>query len=99
MEIDFSNLNLQYLLQVRDIARKRPELAVAILGLSKERVSVLATITVDGLTKIASVKSPLLTLRGDPDWWSRLFTSLKEPRSGEVEMVLEHAGLAVMVNS
>ncbi len=98
MEIDFSNLNLQYLLQVRDIARNRPELAVAILGLPKERVSMLATITVDGLSKIARIKAPLLTLRGDPGWWSRLFTSLKEPRTGEVEVVLEHAGLAVVVN-
>ncbi len=98
MEIDFSNLNLQYLLQVRDIARNSPELAVAILGLPKELVGVLATLTVDGLSKIVRIKAPLLTLRGDPGWWSRLFTSLKEPRPGEVEMVLEHASLAVVVN-
>jgi hypothetical protein len=42
--------------------------------------------SVEGLSKIVRIKLPLFTL-------------LKEPRPGEVEMVLEHASLAVMVNS
>lgn len=98
MEIDFSNLNLQYLLQVRDIARDHPELAVAILGLPKERVSVLATLTVDGLSKIAGIKAPLLMLRGDSRLWSRLFTALNDQRPGEVDVVLEHAILSVVLH-
>lgn len=97
MEFDFSSLNLQYLLQVRDIARNRPELAVAILGLPDELVSVLASITVDGLSKVAGSKAPLLKLRGDSLWWSHLFTALKEHRPGEVEVVLEQANLSVVV--
>lgn len=98
MEIDFSGLNLQYLLQVRDIARRSPELAAAILGLPVELVSTLASLRAEGLSKLARIKGPLLTLRGDPAWWSRLFTALKESRPGEVEAVLEHANLAVVVN-
>jgi len=40
MEIDFSSLSLQYLIQVREIAKKSPELAVAILGLPIELIDV-----------------------------------------------------------
>jgi len=97
MNIDFSSLNLQYLLQVRDIARKSPELAIAILGLPTELVSMLASLTAEGLSKIARIKAPLLTLRGDSGWWSRLFTALKEHRPGEVDVVLEHADLSFVV--
>jgi len=98
MEIDFSNLILQCVLQVRNIARKCLELAVTILGLPVELVSMLASLIAEGLSKIARIKVSLLTLRGDSGWWSRVFTALKDPRPGEVEVVLEHASLAVVVN-
>ncbi|MCP3665647.1 MAG: hypothetical protein GY696_24635 [Gammaproteobacteria bacterium] len=97
MEMDFSSLNLQYLLQVRDIARCHPELAVAILGLSKEMVSDLSAITGDDMSMITRSKAPLLTLRGDCRWWSNLFTALKDNQPGEVEVVLEHANLSVVI--
>ena len=96
MEIDFSNLILQCVLQVCNIARKCLELAVTILGLPVELVSMLASFIAEGLSKIARIKVSLLTLRGDSGWWSRLFTALIDPRPGEV--VLEHASLAVVVN-
>lgn len=98
MEIDFSSLNLQYLLQVRDIARNSPELAVAVLGLPVELVQLMASLTAEGLSQIARFKGPLLTVRGDAGWWARLFTGLKGARQGEVEAILEHANLAVVVN-
>ena len=98
MDIDYSSVNLQYLLQVRDIARRSPELGAAILGLPVELVSALASLRAEGLSKLARIKGPLLTLRGDPEWWSRLFTALRESHPGEVEAVLEHANLAVVVN-
>lgn len=97
MEIDFSSLNLQYLIQVRDIARRSPELAAAILGLPVDLVRALASLKAEGLSKLARIKGPLLTLRGDPIWWSRLFKALKEADTGEVEAVLGHANLAVVV--
>ncbi|MCP4283835.1 MAG: hypothetical protein GY792_05220 [Gammaproteobacteria bacterium] len=98
MEIDFSSLNLQYLIQAREIAKKSPELAVAILGLPVELVNLLASLTAEGLSMVTRIKVPLLTLRCDSTWWSRLFTALKEQRSGEVDVVLELACLAVVVN-
>ncbi len=98
MEIDFSSLNLQYLIQVREIAKKSPELAVAILGLPIELVKLLASLTAEGLSKIARIKAPLLMLRGDSRWWSRLFNALKEQRPGEVDVVLEHASLTIVVS-
>jgi hypothetical protein len=99
MEIDFSSLNLQYLIQVREIAKKSPELAVAILGLPIELVNLLASLTAEGLAKIARIKAPLLTLRGSHSgWWSRLFTALKEQRAGEVDVIMEHGNLSVVIN-
>ncbi len=98
MEMDFSNLNLQYLLQVRDIAQKHPELAAAILGLPKEMIGLLSTVSVDGLAKVAVSKAPLLTLRGDSWWWSNLLNALRDNQPGEVEVVLEHANLAIVVH-
>ncbi len=99
MEIVFSNLILQCVLQVCNIARKCLELAIAIPGLLVELVSMLVSLIAKGQSKIARIKVSLLALRGDSGWWSRLFTALKAPRLGEVEVVLEHASLAVMTNS
>ena len=99
MDIDFSSLNLQYLIQARDIARKRPEAAAVVLGLPIELVRLFASLKAETLSKIVRVTEPLLMLRGNPGWWLRLFTALKEHRPGEVEAVLAHASLAVMTQS
>ncbi len=98
MEMDFSNLNLQYLLQVRDIAKKYPELAATLLGLPMEIVNLLSIVTVDALSKIALSTAPLIKLRGEPWWWSNLLTALKDHQLDEAKVVLEHANLALVVS-
>ena len=99
MTIDFSNLNLQYLIRARDIAKKRPELAAAILGLPLELVNLLASLTAEGLTKLSRIKAPLLTLRGDAGWWARLLNALKDQRDDEIDAVLDHASLVLLVDA
>ncbi len=96
MKIDFSGINLQYLIHVRDIAREDPDVAAPLLGMSPKFASLLAQAPSEYLTKIAQVKVPLVAARGDAVWWSRLFKALIEENPEEVEAVLQAAGLAVL---
>jgi len=96
MKIDFSSVNLQYLIHVRDIAREDPVVAAPLLGVSPELASLLAQAPSEYLTKIAEVKVPLLAARGDAVWWYRLFTALSEKNPVEIDAVLQSAGLAVL---
>lgn len=99
MDSDFSSINLQYLLQARDIAKKHPELASAVLGLPMGLIDVLAHTSGENLAEIAKIKAPLLVVRGDSFWWKRLFKALKQGRQDEIDAVLEHASLAIMIRS
>ncbi|MCG7872641.1 MAG: hypothetical protein AB2552_12220 [Candidatus Thiodiazotropha endolucinida] len=96
MKIDFSSVNLQYLIHVRDIAREDPDVAAPLLGMSPELAGLLAQAPSEYLTKIAQVKVPLLAARGDAVWWYRLFKALIEENPEEVEAVLQAASLAVL---
>ena len=96
MKIDFSSVNLQYLIHVRDIAREDPEVAAPLLGMSPDLARLLAQAPTEHLTKIAQVKVPLVAARGDAVWWSRLFKALVDENPGEVEAVLKAASLAVL---
>ena len=96
MEVDFSVINLQYLIHARDIAREDPEVAATVLGLSMELAVLLARAPSESLAKIAQIKVPLLNVRGDAWWWSRLFTALTDGGDGEVDAILDHASLVVL---
>jgi hypothetical protein len=96
MKIDFSMINLQYLIHARDIAREDPEVAATVLGLSKELAVLLAQTSSQCLAKIAQIKVPLLTVRGDSWWWSRLFTALTDGGAEEIDIILDHASLVVL---
>lgn len=96
VKIDFSSINLEYLIHVRDIAREDPEVAAPLLGMSPELANLLAHAPCEYLTKIAEVKVPLMAARGDAVWWYRLFTALGGENSQEIETVLQAASLAVL---
>jgi len=96
MEVDFSSINLQYLLQVRTIAQQCPQLASTVLGLPEELTEVLVNATDESLAELAKTKIPLLVVRGERWWWSRLFSAFESGRQGEIKAVLEHANLAVV---
>lgn len=96
IDFDFSRVNLQYLIQFRDIAKQNPELAAVVLGLPPHLASLLAEVSLESLISLTCIKAPLFTPRTEPWWWSRLFTALKDARAHEVEVVIEHANLAVL---
>lgn len=96
VKIDFSNVNLEYLIHVRDIAREDPEVAASLLGMSPELATLLAQAPSEYLTKISQVKVPLMAARGDAIWWYRLFKALVEENREEVEVVLQAVSLAVL---
>ena len=97
MEVDFSSINLQYLLQVRDIAQQHPELASAVLGLPMELTDLFVHAPDECLVEVTKIKTPLLVAKGDAWWWSRLFNALNECRQDEIKAVLEHGSLAAVV--
>ena len=96
MDVDFSIINLQYLIHARDIARENPEVAATVLGLSRELVALLSQTSSESLAKIAQIKVPLVKMRGDTSWWSRLFTALTDGDAEEIDAILDHASLIVL---
>ena len=92
-EIDFSRVNLQYLICARDLARDFPERAAVLLGVPDDLVELLVELEPAAL--VAKVSAPLLILRQEPWWWQRLFTALQAGRPDEIRAVLEQAGLMV----
>jgi len=55
LDTDFSHINLQYLLQVRDVARQEPDLVVALLGIPKELVDPLAKTSAHSLSVVTNI--------------------------------------------
>jgi len=96
MEFDFSRVNLEYLLKARDLASRDPALAATILGASCELAELLAELTGGDLTHIALIKPPLLILRQEAWWWSRLFKAIREERSKELADIIKHASLVTV---
>jgi hypothetical protein len=93
MLIDFSDLNLQYLVMARDLVRRNPEVGAALLGVPDELARLLADLSPQALSHVTCVRPPLLVPRNDFGWWSRLLRALHEGHKGEIEAVLEHASL------
>ena len=93
--IDFSRVNLQYLICARDLARAFPKRASLLLGTPDTLVQLLAELDPAALVAVTEVKAPLLVLRQEPGWWGRLFSALQAGRQDELRAVLEQAGLMV----
>jgi hypothetical protein len=96
MEFDFSEVNLEYLIQARDLAKRDPEFVAAMLGIEVEMAYLLAELKPKELARISLIKQPLLVPRQEPWWWSRLFVALSEGRADEIEVVIEHAPLVTV---
>jgi len=94
-DIDFSLVNLHYLLCARDLARGHPERAAVLLRVTPDLVRRLAELDPAALVVVTEIRAPLMVLRPEPWWWHRLFTALKSGRPEELRAVLEQAGLIV----
>lgn len=93
--IDFSRVNLQYLICARDLARSYPERAAVLLGATADLVRLLAELEPAVLVAVTEVRAPLLVLRQELWWWGRLFTALQTGRPDEWQAVLAQAGLII----
>ncbi|HHH48365.1 flagellar transcriptional regulator FlhD [Thiohalobacter sp. IOR34] len=93
MSFDFSQVNLQYFIQARDLAKQDPELVATMLGIPDEMARLLAGLTPKELAHVSLIKQPLLLPRQEAWWWSRLFTAVREGRAEEIEAIMEHAPL------
>jgi hypothetical protein len=98
MNIDFSQVNLQYLIQVSQLAKQDPVLTAAMTGMPDETASLLGSLTPGDLARVSVIKPPLLTPHQAPWWWSRLFTALSEGRSGEINTLLEQTASITLCN-
>lgn len=93
MNLDFSHVNLEYLIQARDLAERDPERAATLLGIPNDLAQLLGELTPHDLAHVSHIKLPLLIPRQEPWWWSRLFTAIRGGRTEEVEVIIEHASL------
>lgn len=99
MKTDFSQLNLQYLIQARDLTQQDPQLGAILLGIPDEMAHLLSDLSPQQLTQIIQIKSPLLTPRQEAWWWSQLLTALRDGRLDEIDAIMEHASLAARRNT
>jgi len=90
---DFSHLNLEYLIQARDLAIADPRRAGVVLGISDALVGLLPELTPKMLASLTRVHHPLITLHRDVWWWSRLLIALQDGQPAEIETVMEQASL------
>lgn len=93
MDIDFSHLNLQYLIQARELAQYLPQQAVVLAGLPLPLLELLRKLRPEDLTHCRAIRLPLLSPRWEPWWWERLLQALRTGRVEEVNAVLAHTGL------
>lgn len=96
MTFDFSEVNLEYLIQTRDLAMADPELVAIMFGIDIEITRLLGEMTPKELARISLIKQPLIIPRQEPWWWSRLFNALRAGQPEEIAAVLEHAPLVTV---
>ena len=63
MKMDFSQVNLEYLIQARDLTREDPTLAAVLLDIPDEMACMLAELSPHQLTQILQIKPPLVIPR------------------------------------
>ena len=93
MEWDFSRLNLEYLIQARDLARTNPSSGAILMGLPDDLSQMLSKISPHELTLITQLRPPLIAPRYSVWLWQRLLNALQEGDTEELRVILDHAGL------
>jgi len=94
-DIDFSHVNLAYLIQARDLARRNPTAGALLLDIPEQLACRLANMTPASLAQVTEFKPPLVSPRLHAWWWERLLRALTDGEPGELQVILEHAGLLV----
>ena len=90
-EFDFSDINLQYLLRTRDLAKQAPEVVATLQGISVELAHTLTQTTPEELVHVSRIKPPLVVPRQEAWWWERLLNAIRSGQPGEIDAIVEHA--------
>ena len=98
LDTDFSYINYQYLLKVRDIAKQEPDLVVALLGIPKELIDPLVKTSAASLSVLKDIKEPLITLRVEIWWWERFLKAIVDGSPEEIAAVVEHVTFVATSN-
>ena len=93
MNLDFSHLNFQYLIQARDLARQDRQRAGVLLGIPDEMVCLLPDLSPQLLAQVLQIKPPLVIPRQEIWWWSRFLVTLRDGQSAELETIMDQASL------
>ena len=99
MQFDFSQLNLAYLIQARDLVIAHPRRAGVILGLSDPMAGLLPELTPQRLAAITGIRHPLIRPHRDILWWSRLLLALEDGQSAEIAILLDHAAINLVAET
>ncbi|HET7674316.1 MAG TPA: hypothetical protein VFL54_02235 [Gammaproteobacteria bacterium] len=95
MDVDFSHLNLTYLIQARDLCREDPEMAALLLDIPPHLAAALSTTDPSALSYVGAVSLPLVSPRGNMQWWHRLFDALRENDPAEIQAVVRQLGFSL----
>ncbi|MEJ1343109.1 MAG: hypothetical protein RPU64_11230 [Candidatus Sedimenticola sp. (ex Thyasira tokunagai)] len=98
MNFDFSQVNLQYLIQTSQLAQQDTVLAATMTGMPDDMACLLGSLTPGDLARVSLIKPPLLIPNNAPWWWSRLFAALREGRMKEVDTLLEQTASITLYN-
>jgi len=96
-DTDFSSINYQYLLKARDVARRDPDLVVALLGIPKELVEPLAQTSPSALAALMQINEPLLTLREESWWWHPSYRPTSSLHFGVRKITLPICPLSLVI--
>lgn len=89
MDVNFSELNMEYFIAARDFANENITVASIMLGTPPELTQCLATLTPRQLANIGYVNTPLIIPRDEKTWWPRFLRALKDGNRAEVETLAE----------
>jgi hypothetical protein len=99
MQFDFSELNLAYLIQARDLVIAHPGRAGTMLGISDPMVALLPDLTPQLLAAIAGIHQPLIFPHQDIGWWSRLLRALEDRQRAEIATLLDRAAITLVAET
>jgi hypothetical protein len=93
MNVDFSNLNFDYLAHARDLAKEDLDLAALLLDMPHEFAESLWAVDAPALRYLLQMKSPLLIPRHEMWWWTRLFDAFRGGNPTEIQAVIGQAAM------
>lgn len=96
MTMDFSQVNFEYLVQARDLAREDAPLTATLLDVPLEVTTRLASTKPSDLLHMSQIRAPLLVPRQRKWWWIRFLQAISDGNGTEISTVVDQASLLVV---